>query len=92
MCLKPAVAGHANSIIDTTRVVCGARSMKLPGVCPSHGAVFKGGEVTGSTPPPPEMLRRKFFGSVKMHAQRNASADAVYVCTVVMPGKAIWRP
>jgi len=48
------------------------------------------------------MLRSNFFGSVKKHAQRNASADALwdvskysrlafYVCTIVMPGKAIWR-
>ena len=61
MCLKPAVAGHANSIIDTTRVVCGARSMKLPGVCPSHGAVFNGGEVTGSTPPPRNVEKKIFW-------------------------------
>jgi len=32
-----------------------------------------------------------FFGNVKKHAQRNASADALYVCSIVMPGKAIWR-
>jgi len=37
------------------------------------------------------MLRIKFFGNVKKHARRNVSADALYVCTIVMPGKAIWR-
>ena len=52
-------------------------------------AVFKGG--LRVQPPPPGKLRRKFFGNVKKHAQRNASADALYVCTIVMPGKAIWR-
>jgi len=59
----------------------------MPIVC-TYRAVFKG--VYGFNPPP-EMLRRKIFGSVKKHAQRNASADALYVCTIVMPGKAIWR-
>ena len=34
---------------------------------------------------------KKIFGSVKKHAQRNVSADSLYVCTIVMPGKAIWR-
>jgi len=52
-------------------------------------------EMPGSHPGPhlrvvygfiPEMLRRIFFW--KMY-KRNASANALYVCTVVMPGKAI---
>jgi len=50
-------------------------------------AVFKGGLRVQT---PPEMLRRKFFGSVKKHAQGNVSADALCVCTIVVPGKAIW--
>ena len=54
-----------------------------------YRAVFKGG--LRVKPPPPEILRRKFFGNVKKHAQRNASAHTLCVCTVVMPGKAIWR-
>ena len=54
-----------------------------------HRAVFKGGGY-GFKPSPPEMLRRKFL-AVKKHAQRNASADALYVCTTVMPGKAVRR-
>ena len=54
-----------------------------------QGRIY-GGVFTGSTPPP-DMLRRKFFGSVKKHAQRNASADALNVRTIVMPGKAVWR-
>ena len=33
----------------------------------------------------------QFFGQCKKHAQRNANTDALYVCTIVMPGKAIWR-
>ena len=37
------------------------------------------------------MLRIKLFGNVKKHDQRNASADALNVCTIVMPGKAIWH-
>ena len=36
-------------------------------------------------------IEKKIFGNVKKHAQRNASADALYVCTIVMPGKAVWR-
>jgi len=54
-----------------------------------YRAVFKGGGLRVQTLP--EMLRRKIFGSVKKHAQRNASAEALYVCTMMMPGKAIWR-
>jgi len=53
-------------------------------------AVFKGGRGYGFISPH-EMLKRKFFGNVNKHAQRNAVADALYVCTIVMPGKAIWR-
>jgi len=33
------------------------------------------------------MLRRKFFGNVKNGAQRNVSANALYVCTTVMQEK-----
>ena len=40
---------------------------------------------------PPRNVEKKIFGNVKKHAQRNASADALCVCTIVMPGKAIWR-
>jgi len=29
------------------------------------------------------MLRRNFFGNVKKHAQRNASADTLYISSVV---------
>ena len=39
----------------------------------------------------PPNVEKKNFGNVKKHAQRNASADALYVCTIVIPGKAIWR-
>jgi len=49
-------------------------------VCVECRAVFKVGGYWF-----PKMLRRKFFGNVKKHAQRNASADALYVCTIVMP-------
>ena len=50
--------------------------------------VFKGGlRVQPSTP---RNVEKKFFGNVKKHAQRNVSADALYVCTIVMPGKVIW--
>jgi len=53
-------------------------------------AVFKGAELR--VQPRPEKLR-KFFGNIKKHAQRNASAGALYVCSklIVMSGKAIWR-
>ena len=54
-------------------------------------AVFKGGGGLRVHPPFPEMLTRKIFGNVKKHPKRKASADALYVCTIVMPGKAIWR-
>ena len=55
------------------------------------GPYLRGG-VTGSNPLPPRKVEKEiFFGDVKKHAQRNASADTLYVCTIVMPGKAIWR-
>ena len=50
-------------------------------------AVFKGG-FTGSTP---QNVEKKIFDSVRKHTQRYVSADSLYVCTIVMPGKAIWR-
>jgi len=37
-------------------------------------AVFKGGGYGFN----PQVLRKKIFGSVKKHAQRNVSADALY--------------
>ena len=42
-------------------------------------AVFKG---RGLRVQPPS-VEKKIFGSVKKHAQRNVSADALYVCTIV---------
>ena len=50
-------------------------------------AVFNG----GLRIEPPRKCSEEFFGNVEKHTQRNASADALYVCTIVMPGKAIWR-
>ena len=44
--------------------------------------VFKAGGY-GFNPP---SVEKKIFGSVKKHAQRNVSADALYVCTIVMLG------
>jgi len=66
-----------------------AKSGISSGTLRSAGAVFKGEGVTGSNPP--RNVEEKIFGNVKKHAERNASADALYVCTIVMPGKAVWR-
>ena len=52
-------------------------------------AVFNGGGYGFN--PPPRNVEKNFFGNVKKHAQRNAGADALYVCTIVMPGKTVWR-
>jgi len=62
--------------------------MKTMTMAMSIRAVFKG--VYGLNPPPGN-VQKNFFGNVEKHTQRNASADALYVCTIVMPGKAIWR-
>ena len=40
---------------------------------------------------PPKNVGEKFLAVSKKHAQRNVSAHALYVCTTVMPEKAIWR-
>jgi len=51
-------------------------------------AVFKGGGYGFN--PPPRSVEKRFFGSVK-NTPSDMRADALYVCTIVMPGKAIWR-
>ena len=60
----------------------GMSQWRLQELSVRHRAVFKGGRLRVQHPPP-EMLKRKFFGDVKKHAQGNASADALYVCTIL---------
>jgi len=51
----------------------------------------KQGRITGlRVQLPPRNVEKKNW-QCKKHAQRNASANALYVCTIVMPGKAVWR-
>ena len=60
-------------------------SMRSASAC---RAVFKRGGC-GFNPPPPRNVEKKFVGNVEKHAQGNASADALYVCTMVMPGNGV---